>query len=67
MYVIQHKEYKNYYKLKINKDMKHFVIDIKEAKKFKTKKLAQKVLNEFNKPENYEIIKLNKKGVIMSG
>ena len=65
MYVIQHKTNKSFYKLKINKDIKHFVLDIKEAKKFKTKKLAQKVLNEFKKPENFEIIKLNKKGVMI--
>lgn len=58
MYVIQHKEYKNYYKLKINKDIKHFVIDIKEAKKFKTKKLAQNILKDFKNPKNYELVRI---------
>ena len=57
MYVIQHKTNKSFYKLKINKNMKHFVLNIKEAKKFKTKKLAQNILKDFNNPKNYEIIK----------
>ena len=57
MYVIQHKINKSFYKLKINKNMKHFVLNIKEAKKFKTKKLAQNILKDFKNPKNYEIIK----------
>ena len=62
MYVIQHKEYKNFYKLKIAKSMTHFVLDIKEAKKFKTKKLALKILNEFKKPQNYELVRIKNEG-----
>ena len=58
MYIIRHKENKNYYKSKISKNMKHFVIDLKEAKKFKTKENAKKILNIFNHPENYEILEL---------
>lgn len=57
MYVIQHKTNRSFYKLKINKNMKHFVLNIKEAKKFKTKKLAQNILKDFKNPKNYEIIK----------
>lgn len=57
MYVIQHKENKSYYKSKITKEIKHFVLDIKYAKKFKTKKLAQNILKDFKNQKNYEIIK----------
>ena len=67
MYVIQHKQNKSYYKSKITKEIKHFVLDIKSAKKIQSKVTARNILNSFNKPENFEIIKLNKKGVIMSG
>lgn len=65
MYVIQHKENKSYYRLTINKSLKHFVLDIKSAKKIQSKVTARNILNSFNKPENFEIIKLNKKGMII--
>ena len=65
MYVIQHKQNKSYYKSKINKDMKHFVLDLNEAKAIDSKKKALDILNSFNKPQNYEIVKLNKKGQII--
>lgn len=60
MFIIRHKENKNYYKSKINKDIKHFVVDVKEARKIKTYRKAREILKEFNKPQNYEIVKLNK-------
>lgn len=66
MYVIQHKANKSFYKLKINKDMKHFVLDLNEAKKIDSKKKVLDILNSFNKPQNYEIVKLNKKGLIVN-
>lgn len=58
MYVIRHKENKNYYKSNITKQNKHFIVEIKEAKKFKTKENAVKIYNTFNYPENYEILEI---------
>lgn len=65
MFAIRHKENKNYYKSKINKDIKHFVVDIKEARKIKIYRKAREILNEFKHKENYEIIKVDKNGGIM--
>ena len=65
MYVIQHKINKNFYNSKINKDLKHFVLDLKYAKKIDSKKKANEILNSFKKQENYIILKLNKKGDIV--
>lgn len=65
MYVIQHKQNKSYYKSKITKEIKHFVLDIKSAKKIQSKVTARNILKSFNKPENFEIIKLSKKGVMI--
>lgn len=58
MFVIRHKENKNYYKSKITKNIKHFVVDINEAKKFKNIQSAKFVLNTFNHFENYEIVRI---------
>ena len=59
MYVIQHKENKSYYRLTINKSLKHFVISLKDAKKFKKKKKAIEFLKTFKNPKNYvvEVVK----------
>lgn len=65
MYVIQHKENKMFYKLKINKNLKHFVRDVREARKIPSKVTAKSILNSFKNTENYEIVKINKKGVIV--
>lgn len=65
MYVIQHKTNKTFYKNKINKNLKHFVLDLKFAKKIDSKKKANEILNSFNKKENYIILKINKKGEIV--
>lgn len=59
MYVIKHKENKNYYKFNITRKIKHFVLDINEAKKFTNKQNAKRKLNTFTHPENYEIIKID--------
>jgi len=60
MFVIRHKENKNYYRSKITKDIKHFVLDIEEARKIKTYKKAKELLKEFKHPNNYEIIKFDR-------
>lgn len=58
MFVIRHKENKNYYKSNINKNIKHFVVDINESKKFKTIQSARSVLNTFKYFKNYEIVRI---------
>lgn len=65
MYVIQHKKNKMFYKSKINKALKHFVLDLQLAKKIDSKKKANEILKTFNKQENYIILKINKKGEIV--
>ena len=65
MYVIQHKKNKMFYKSKINKVLKHFVLDLQLAKKIDSKKKANEILKSFNKQENYIILKINKKGEIV--
>ncbi len=62
MYVIKNKKNKMFYKSKIEKDWIHCVFDIKEAKKIPSKITARTILNSFRYPENYEILKLSKKG-----
>ena len=58
MYVIKNKKNEMYYRLKIDKNTLHLVFDIKEAKKIVSMITARDILNSFNKPENYEIIKI---------
>lgn len=65
MYVIQHKKNKMFYKSKINKTLKHFVLDLQLAKKIDSKKKTNEILKTFNKQENYIILKINKKGEIV--
>lgn len=62
MYVIQNTTNKMFYKSKIEKNWIHCVFDIKEAKKIASKITARAILNSFRKPQNYKIIKFNKKG-----
>lgn len=57
MYLIQHIKKYNFYKNKIAGNLYHFVFSEKDAHKFKSKKDAQKVLENFNHSENFEIIK----------
>ena len=62
MYVIQNTSNKMFYRLKIDKNILHFVFDIKEAKKITSKITARAILNSFKHSENYVLLKLNKKG-----
>ena len=65
MYVLQNKKNKMFYRLKIDKKTLHLVLDIKEAKKITSKITARAIHNSFRYPENYEILKLSKKGKIV--
>lgn len=65
MYVIKNTKNKMFYKSKIEKDWIHCVFDIREAKKIASKITARTILNSFRYPENYEILKLSKKGKIV--
>ena len=56
-YVIKHKKMELYYHSTVVGDNKHFVKDIKEAKRFILKKDVNKVLNTFKHPDDYEIVK----------
>lgn len=58
MYLIKHTKNKNYYKNKICNNLKHFVYGENDARKFRTKKEAQKILDNFNHKEYYEIVKI---------
>ncbi len=60
MYVIQNIKNKMYFRLNIDKNTKHLVFNLDEAKKIRSKKEADKILNSFNCKENYEIIKAKK-------
>ncbi|MGN1352256.1 MAG: hypothetical protein ACI4VE_05745 [Clostridia bacterium] len=65
MYVIQNTKNKMFYKSKIEKNWIHCVFDIKEAKKIQSKITARTILNSFKHPENYTIVKVNKKGHVV--
>lgn len=56
-YVIKHKKLDMYYHSTMVGDNKHFVKNINEAKRFILKKDVNKVLNTFEHPENFEIMK----------
>lgn len=66
MYVIQNTSNKMFYRLKIDKNILHFVFDIKEAKKITSKITARAILNSFKHSENYVLLKLNKKGQVVN-
>ena len=66
MYVIQNKDNKMFYKLKIEKNILHCVLDLKEAKKITSKITARAIHESFKYPQNYEILKLNKKGQVVN-
>ena len=66
MYVIQNTRNKMFYRLKIDKNILHFVFDIKEAKKITSKITARAILNSFKHSENYVLLKLNKKGQVVN-
>lgn len=59
MWVIKNIKYKNYYNKTISKNDRHFVSYIEEAKKM-NKTTANKLLNSFNKPYNYELVKVSR-------
>lgn len=65
MYVIQNKDNKMFYRLKIDKNRLHLVLDLKEAKKMQSKVTARTILKSFKNSEKYELIKLNKKGQVV--
>lgn len=65
MYVIQNTSNKMFYRSKIDRNILHFVFDIKEAKKIQSKITARTILNSFKHPENYTIVKVNKKGHVV--
>lgn len=57
MWVIKNKKWGNYYRSTISKNDRHFVKDILEAKRM-DKRSANKLLQGFNHPENYELVKV---------
>lgn len=57
MWVIKNKDLGNYYHSTIYKKDRHFVRDIAEAKRME-KKRAKKILDGFNNPDNYELVKV---------
>jgi len=57
-YFIKNNQYGGYYQKTIFKGQKHFVKDISEARAFPSKKLANETVLKFNKPQNFEIIKV---------
>lgn len=65
MYVIKNINNDMYIRTKIEKGWWHIVRNLKEARKFRSKIVAREVINSLVKPENYEILKLNKKGDIV--
>lgn len=65
MYVIQNKKNKMFYRTKVEKNWIHCVFDLKEAKKIPSKITARTIVKSFKHYENYEILKLNKKGSIV--
>lgn len=65
MYVIKNKKNKMFYRTKVEKNWIHCVFDLKEAKKIPSKITARAILKSFKHYENYEILKLNKKGEIV--
>ena len=66
MYVIQNTSNKMFYSSKIDRNILHFVFDVKEAKKITSKITARAILNSFKHPENYVLLKLNKKGQVVN-
>ena len=65
MYVIKNINNNMFYKSKIEKNWIHCVMDLKEAKKIPSKITARTIVKSFKHYENYEILKLNKKGKIV--
>lgn len=66
MYVIRNKDNKMFYRTKVEKNWIHSVFDLKEAKKIPSKITARAILKSFKYSENYEILKLNKKGRVVN-
>jgi len=66
MYVIQNTNNKMFYRSKIDRNILHFVFDVKEAKKITSKITARAILNSFKHSENYVLLKLNKKGQVVN-
>ena len=68
MYYVQNIHQRNYYQKHLWDEMPHFVSDFREAKSFKTKKEANKIINLFKHKNNLEIVKrLNGKESVKNG
>lgn len=65
MYVIQNTINKMFYRLRVDKKAIHCVFELRDAKKIPSKITARTILNSFKHPENYTIVKVNKKGHIV--
>lgn len=65
MYVIQNTINKMFYRLRVDKKTIHCVFELRDAKKISSKITARTILNSFKHPENYTIVKVNKKGHIV--
>lgn len=63
MYVIQNKNNDFYIRTKIEKGWWHTVRNIKEARKFKSKIVANQIINSLTVPENYQIKRINARKV----
>lgn len=59
MYYIRNIHQRNYYQKHLWDEIFHFVSDFREAKSFKTKKEANKIINLFKHKENLEVIKMS--------
>lgn len=55
-YLLKNKKNNIYYSNFVTKGLYHFVRDITEAKMFVSKRDANRMLKNFNNPDNFEII-----------
>ena len=58
MYLIKNIKRNNFYHSKISNGLNHYVFSPKEAHHFKNKTEANKILQTFNHPEHFEIVKI---------
>lgn len=60
MYYIKSKDNEVFYKDTLNGDFNIFVADVKSARIFRKKKLAEKFFNKIKNKDNYEIVEAKK-------
>lgn len=60
MYYIKSKDNEVFYKDTLNGDFNIFVADVKSARIFRKKKLAEKSFNKIKNKDNYEIVEAKK-------